>query len=752
MDQYFSAKELAGIAGMPETESALIRKAKKEKWPSRQRSGRGGGREYPLSCLPETTRMALSVQSPGSKVQGPQNSHPSTAKIIPLYNKEGNRRETPPFSPPNTYNLIAATSKPIQISNLISSSAPEWASRIALARVDLVRAFVAEREAAKLKCQSVTSAAQEFVAAYNSGLILPKIKATLGDISVSSIYGWEKTFREASYDFNTLIPEWGKCRRGTCSVTEAEKNYILSFCLHQNQVKIGTAINLTKHLMERRGILSPSHPSTIRRFVESFKKSQYDKWVLAREGEKALRDKVAPYLERDDRFLSVGDVLVGDGHRCNFKVIHPFTGKPCRPALIGFFDWASRVMVGWSIMVEENVQAIAAALRHAILKMGKIPKYLYLDNGKAFKARVFTHDIDLEECGVYGMFVRLGIHTAFAWPYNARSKPIERFFGTLSNTFERLLPSFSGASIDDRPASERRNEKYMQEVFGQKIPTIQQANEWLSSWQHYYMDMPHPTRHIAGGVRLSRGQILRDGLGAGVDPQELTYMMLSMEIRTIRQNGIHFMGRNYWNENLYGLKDRVVIKYDFSDLSYVYIYSQSGEYMGRADRIEPVHPMAALSDNPDQSYSSIKQGIKEQKSLVKETKKIVKLAITQGRKEAIDQLPWNEMIQVVPGLPEKIEQLENELSVQGSRFEVQGFEDETEVQSPTSEVENSEKNFGTEPRFEYPFERYEWLINQVGLTMDQKSWMDDYRIGRIFPGEWQMMYGPKKRANEAIFD
>lgn len=45
MKDWFAGKELAGILGMPATESAVIRRAKKNYYTSRPRTGRGGGRE-----------------------------------------------------------------------------------------------------------------------------------------------------------------------------------------------------------------------------------------------------------------------------------------------------------------------------------------------------------------------------------------------------------------------------------------------------------------------------------------------------------------------------------------------------------------------------------------------------------------------------------------------------------------------------------------------------------------------------------
>ena len=65
MSEWFSAQELAGRAGVPESVSGLIRLAKRESWLSRSRPGRGGGREYHVSCLPQETRAALLLTALG---------------------------------------------------------------------------------------------------------------------------------------------------------------------------------------------------------------------------------------------------------------------------------------------------------------------------------------------------------------------------------------------------------------------------------------------------------------------------------------------------------------------------------------------------------------------------------------------------------------------------------------------------------------------------------------------------------------
>ena len=67
----------------------------------------------------------------------------------------------------------------------------------------------------------------------------------------------------------------------------------------------------------------------------------------------------------------------------NFQVINPFTNRPARAVLAGFLDWKSGALIGYEIMMTENTQCIASALRNAIINLGMIPKVVYQDNGRA---------------------------------------------------------------------------------------------------------------------------------------------------------------------------------------------------------------------------------------------------------------------------------------------------------------------------------------------------------------------------------
>ena len=95
--------------------------------------------------------------------------------------------------------------------------------------------------------------------------------------------------------------------------------------------------------------------------------------------------------------------------------------------------------------------------------------------GIAFKAKYFI------ENGISGLFTNLGIQAVFANAYNAKAKPIERFFREMQDCFERLLPSFVGSCIDNKPAYLKRNEK-KQELFPVKIKKNQGFNKKYTSF------------------------------------------------------------------------------------------------------------------------------------------------------------------------------------------------------------------------------------------------------------------------------
>jgi len=187
---------------------------------------------------------------------------------------------------------------------------PPHAKETALARYDLIKLWEEYKQGSKKK----TQAGQEFIDLYNRGLLYQQLYKTLGNVAIGTIYRWSRAIKSKD-DWKLLIPDYkyGESE-WNISITREEELVFLNLLLSPNKTNIGKATKLTKFILNKKGIESPTNERNFRRYAENYKKKNYDKWVLARDGQKALRDRVEPYIVRNVSLLNVGDVLIADGH------------------------------------------------------------------------------------------------------------------------------------------------------------------------------------------------------------------------------------------------------------------------------------------------------------------------------------------------------------------------------------------------------------------------------------------------------
>ena len=513
---------------------------------------------------------------------------------------------------------------------------PEKSKKIALARLDLLNQWKEFRRKSENKLQ----ADYDFVNLHNTSN--SHLFQILGKISRGSLHRWN-TILNGTEDYTKLIPQYqySKVDEYRTILTDEEIKIFMGLLLHPNRICIGKAIALTKYKLQQQGQSFIPTDATFRRYANWYKNNNYDKWILARDGEKALSDKVEPYIKRDASLLEVGDIFVADGHKLAFQVINPFTGKPTRATLVGFLDWKSTALVGYEIMLEENTQCIASALRNAIINLDMIPKIVYQDNGRAFRAKYFncgsgsdgskrkrgvfvgepnsfSGDKGFTELGFNGLYSKLGIETVFARPYNARAKVIERFFKEFQEGFEKLLPSYVGSSIDNKPAYMMRNEKFHSALHNNFVPTIDETIKMIDMWLNFKNSQPCPN-----SSDKTIAEVLEERKRQNVDINQLDDLMLATEVKTIQRNGIRFLNCDYFDERLYGFKNRVLIKYNLFDLTSIKVYTTKGEYLCTAERVTETHPMAKLLGTV-KDYEDYKQKIVKQRKLHKKTINAVK--------------------------------------------------------------------------------------------------------------------------------
>ena len=573
---------------------------------------------------------------------------------------------------------------------------PEKAKQNALAKLDLIRKWQKFRRKAVNKLQ----ADYDFVKLHNSSDSY--LFSILGKISRGSLHRWKASL-DGTEDYTRLIPNYKYVSVNeyrTC-LTDEEIKIFMGLILHPNRICIGKAIALTKYKLKEQGQSFIPADITFRRYAKWFKDNNYDKWVLARDGEKALSDKVEPYIKRDASLLDVGDILVADGHKLAFQVINPFTGKPCRATLIGFLDWKSTALVGYEIMLEENTQCIASALRNAIINLDMIPKIVYQDNGRAFRAKYFTDEKGFGELGFYGLYAKLGIETVFARPYNARSKVIERFFKEFQEGFEKLMPSYVGSSIINKPAYLKRNEKFHSNLHNDYIPTIEEIMKMIDMWLKFKNSQP-----CTNAPNMTIAEVLENRKKQNIDKSLLDDLMLATEVKTIQRNGVRFLNCDYFDERLYGLRGKVLVKYNLFDLTSVKVFTPKGEYLCTAERVTETHPMAKILGTVE-DLEDYKQKIQKQQKLKRKTINSVKKLLT------------NDEIKLIEARSNQ-EELENS----------NNFQKEFKPRSNgVQKINNGEKSL---PIFKNNSEKYEYLIKHN----PSDTWIAEFKQTK----EYKLLY------------
>lgn len=573
---------------------------------------------------------------------------------------------------------------------------PEKAKQNALAKLDLIRKWQEFRRKAVNKLQ----ADYDFVKLHNSSNSY--LFNVLGKISRGSLHRWKASL-DGTEDYTRLIPNYKYVSINeyrTC-LTDEEIKIFMGLLLHPNRICIGKAIALTKYKLKEQGQSFIPADITFRRYAKWFKDNNYDKWVLARDGEKALSDKVEPYIKRDASLLDVGDILVADGHKLAFQVINPFTGKPCRATLVGFLDWKSTALVGYEIMLEENTQCIASALRNAIINLDMIPKIVYQDNGRAFRAKYFTDDKGFGELGFYGLYAKLGIETVFARPYNARSKVIERFFKEFQEGFEKLMPSYVGSSIINKPAYLKRNEKFHSNLHNDYIPTIEETIKMIDMWLKFKNSQP-----CTNAPNMAIEEVLENRKKQDIDTSLLDDFMLATEVKTIQRNGVRFLNCDYFDERLYGLRGKVLVKYNLFDLTNVKVYTPKGKYLCTAERVTETHPMAKILGTVE-DLEDYKQKIQKQQKLKRKTINSVKKLLTN------DEI-------------KQIEARSNQEELENSN----NFQKEFKPRSNgVQKINNGEKSL---PIFKNNSEKYEYLIKHN----PSDTWIAEFKQTK----EYKLLY------------
>lgn len=327
------------------------------------------------------------------------------------------------------------------------------------------------------------------------------------------------------------------------------------------------------------------------------------------------------------------------------------------------------------------------------------------------------------------------VKSVFAKPYNARAKVIERFFIEFQEEFEKMMFSYIGTSIENKPAWLKREEKLHREMHKaltvNKVPTVQETIKFIDCWIQYHNLKPCPN---------DRSKIIQEMLDTvqkqEIDKNILNDLMTKTEPRTVTRNGITFLGLHYRNELLFNLREQVYIRYSLFDLSKVYVYSLKGEFLCIAKQETKVHPMAyhlgTVKDTEE-----FKQKIQKQRRQLNKAKKEFLKYFPTEKAEVLEISDINEepIIELIP----VIEKPKRERKKSGLRAEAEEacVEQDSKRRLMRATKQTPQELQMNKPFFNNDYEKYEWLMANGCTNPVDRSWLTKY----IRSDEYINMYG-----------
>ncbi|MGF1775871.1 DNA-binding protein [Vibrio nomapromontoriensis] len=424
--EWFTASELAGLPGLPNTDRNVRLKAQKEGWKFQKRTV-GKGYEFHISALPTQARTEIQKQTVSKLAQTDQATQQGLADAAAMVQSE------------KASNALKQKSRQNSLQVLNSLSDKQQLKATARARILQLQALYL---APYKDVGHLVAGEHEFIDSYNSGELNVEdwVRGAVAKVSFSTLRRWQKQLDEegmgrlaGNYDSNQ--------REGLIEQQPELQNYLVAL------------VTGKPHLAKR--------PHVLKRMIEQ-KIADYPHWQIpsassvSRWRDKWMSNNIAKFtnLTNPDSYNSK--------HRPLFAKMYPWVnapndcwefdstptdvqlsvnGKLVRYSIIAVIDVYTR-RVKLLLAPTSSSEGICLLLRKCLLEWGMLNPdgVARTDNGSDYVSkRVST------------VFQMLDIDQSRANPFSGWEKPyIERFFRTLSSALFELLPGYIGHSVTDR--------------------------------------------------------------------------------------------------------------------------------------------------------------------------------------------------------------------------------------------------------------------------------------------------------------
>ncbi|MFI8744516.1 DNA-binding protein [Pseudomonas sp. NPDC077186] len=543
MRKWFTAAELAGLAGMPGTERGVRKVADREGWEGQRRLG-SKAIEYSFAVLPPETQAALLARLVNQAEPQPEPAaEPETAKRDALSASR--------FSESQRSVMQARLAFVREIERMSAAVTQQRAimTLVGLARDNQLSPYLADR---------VVRANDRKTA--DRSLSERTLKRWLADYRREGEAGLAPVRPPADMG----VPAWAP-----------------DFLRHyQRPTKPSAEAAYAEYAAKCTGDRPSIHQ--VRRFLNKLSPEARERGRRSPQELKALQ----PFKRRDTRNIMPGDVYTADGHKFDAEVLNPRTGKPYRPETTTVLDVGTRRALGYSIGEAESTVGVLDALRDAV-KRGGMFAVFYVDNGSGFANDTVREVVD-----------RLGGTMTHALPYNSQARGlIERAHQSIWVTAAKKLPSYIGAAMDKHAgtAVHRISRKQLRETGSTPlIPTFAEFIAGVEYELEAYNNRPH--RGLAkvrdpqtGALRhMSPNEAWQAALDSGWEPMlapaELVEdLMRPQVIRPTRRGEIAWAGQRYFLNSLRDFHgEEVRVAYDVRDASRVWVRTLKGHLLGEA--------------------------------------------------------------------------------------------------------------------------------------------------------------------------
>ena len=371
-------------------------------------------------------------------------------------------------------------------------------------------------------------------------------------ITTSKLFRWQKQYREGGVA--GLIDQRGGHNRGQTSIPQDAWEYFYDRYMTLQRRTVKRCYDLTLREF-------PDIPS-VSAFERRVRQIPQYAILYYRKGRKAFDDQL-PSMERSKLDIASNDIWFSYHHLVDVFVRSADGRRVIRPWLTVFYDARSNRVISFLVRdADPNATAVKQCFRIGVEQYG-VPKEVYFDNGKDYRSKSFSSDYPMS------LVNQLGIGMIYATAYHGQAKTVERFFGTFTDRFSRLFPTYTGQNAKEKPECMQTSNAEILKL----APTLEEYKQAVAAYMAEYNATPSTGRDMD---RKSPDQVYYENLQEKRVIKDLDALRLlcgNSEERVVHKNGVTFKHNSYYNEALSShLGERVIVTYDPANIDKIAVF------------------------------------------------------------------------------------------------------------------------------------------------------------------------------------